>query len=170
MKRYSQDTSSWIPKEFFLAYVGETQQRKTYSNFYDKAVLKKNMSAMSFNWGAFLFFPAWLGYRRQWGVFGIYIGIMIVAFSLETLFHVVIPNSAYTGLAIGCGFTAKGLLLHLAHKKYSQLKKEGLADSLIIEKMRDKAKGSVGLAIAFALLFFIAILLQVYFFSFLPNP
>jgi uncharacterized protein DUF2628 len=156
MKTNLKDPSNWIPKEIFQAYCGANSER--LSTFYDKAVSKKNMMSWSINWLAILILPAWFGYRRQWVLLGIYTGLLLIFLSLEAFFHFHIPNSAFSGATLAMGFMANGLLLSSANQIYFKLRKKGFDETAITEKMKNRAQGSVGRAIA-ALVGFLAFIM-----------
>lgn len=146
MKNYLKDSASWIPKEIFLVYCGDEDSKKL-SNFYDQAVSKKNMMAFSFNWFAVLFFPAWLGFRKQWALLAVFTGMFALLPFLEVIFRFSFPNGAFVGFDIILGMQANGFLLNSAHRNYLKFKKENLETGTIIGKMRDQAKGSIVLAL-----------------------
>jgi hypothetical protein len=139
------DPDNWIPRELFAAYVGPSSD--DLLAYYDKALAKKNPLFMSFNLLAVLLFPAWLGLRRQWALWGTFTGLMGTLPFIELSLGFDIPGGAFIGVAVAMGCMARGLLLTSANARYLKLKRSGLDDNAI----RNALEGRASLNFPFAL-------------------
>jgi hypothetical protein len=138
------DPTQWIPRALFADYCGE--QADKLLAYYDKAAQKRQMVATSFDWFAILLLPAWLGYRRQWTLWGTLTGMLAAISIAEALFRFHIPTSAFGGVMIALGMMAPGLLLSNAHGLYLRLKQQGLSHDAMRRALANRAAPSVGLA------------------------
>jgi hypothetical protein len=139
------DPKNWIPRELFAAYVGPSSD--DLLAYYDRALSKKNPLFMSFNLLAVLLFPAWLGLRRQWAMWGTFTGLVSILPFIELSLGVNIPGGAFVGIGVAMGCMARGLLLTSANAQYLKLKRRGLTDGAI----RSALEGRASLNFPFAL-------------------
>jgi hypothetical protein len=130
----------WIPRDLYAAYVGERSEGLL--EHYDKAKAKRTPTAMSFDLFAILALPAWLGYRRQWLLWGTFAGLVGVAPFVEHLAGWELPGSAFVGMGLAMGLLARGFLLMSATARYVKLKNRGLDDDAIRAAMQDGARRS----------------------------
>jgi len=142
----AQHPESWIPRELFAAYVGSGSD--DLLAYYDKAVAKKNPLFMSFNLLAVLLFPAWLGLRRQWAMWGTFTGLIGILPFIELALGVPIPTGAFVGVAVAMGCMARGLLLTSANAQYLKLKRRGLDANAIHEALQGRASRNFPFALA----------------------
>lgn len=138
------DPEHWIPRDTFAAYCGDKGERLLA--YYDKAKAKRQMITADLDWFALLLLPAWLGYRRQWSLWGTLAGCLAVASAVEAVARVHVPHGAFGGMMIALGMMAHGLLLSNAHGLYLKLTKQGLAEDAIRAALANRAAPSVGYA------------------------
>src|SRR5689334_9250294 len=95
------DPETWLSRELFAAYCGARAEKLLA--YYDKAKAKRSLIVFSFDWLAILLLPAWLGYRRQWILWGTLVGLIAVVTVVTELAHIDLPAGAFTGglLALG---------------------------------------------------------------------
>jgi hypothetical protein len=146
MRRAAADPETWIPREIFAAYCGAKAERLLA--YYDRAKSKRQMVTTQLDWFALLLFPAWLGYRRQWALWGALAGCLAVASIVEAIARVHIPHGAFGGMMLALGMMAHGLTLSSAQSIYLKLKGQGLADDAIRAAMANRAAPSAVLAMA----------------------
>ena len=166
MNKYTVDSKNpdtWIPKNIFLAYTGDSG----LEDFYNKAVSNKYMYTTSFSLLAFLLLPFWLGMRRQFSMLAAFTGIIGLSIIVEYVFNITIPNLAFTVLGIVLAVRCRGFLLSSASQRYAQYKNERLTDEEIEMLMKDRAAKSIwlgfaGLLICFGCLFFLVVAFEMY--------
>jgi hypothetical protein len=141
------DTDYWIPRDIYAAYLGEGSD--ALLKHYDKARSKRNPVTSSFDLFALLAFPAWLGYRRQWLLWKVYVGIFcLIPFIARLPGGLEFPIAAFGGIAIAMGTMARGALLSMATSHYVTLKSKGLASESIRTALQGQARRSPLLAVA----------------------
>lgn len=153
MKFNAKDPQTWISRELFESYCGSDSERLLC--FYDKAVKKKNVMALSMNWLAFLLLPAWLGYRKQWHALATLAALIALLPFIEGFFDLGIPNTGLAGSFLALAFMANGLLLMSANSFFIKLKKSGMDTAQIRNALENKASASIATAIVGTISFFI---------------
>ncbi|HKP59561.1 MAG TPA: DUF2628 domain-containing protein [Polyangiales bacterium] len=140
------DPEQWIPRELFAAYCGANSEKLL--QYYDKAKAKRKPMLFAFDWLAFFVLPAWLGYRRQWTLWGTLVGMIALITIIAAVAKVELPAGAFGGGLIALGMMAQGLLLAQANGLYFKLKKQSLGDDAMRVALADKASPSVGMVVA----------------------
>jgi hypothetical protein len=135
------DPAVWPDRETYATFCGDRTKRLLAH--YDKAVARRNPMASSLNWLAMLLFPAWCGYRRQWHIWGIYVGALVLLGLVEALVGIAVPAGAVAGAGIAAGMMANGFLLTSAINRHATLTEQGLAPEAIQDQLRDRAAPSV---------------------------
>jgi hypothetical protein len=142
----ARDPQNWIPRELFAAYLGPGSE--DLLAYYDKARATKNPLTMSFNLFAVLALPAWLGFRRQWAMWGTFTGLIGILPFIEHALGFQLPSGVFVGLGVAMGFMARGLLLTSANGHYLKLKRQGLADGAIRDELQGRARKNIPFAVA----------------------
>ncbi len=145
MKSETNDPDNWIPKDVFLSYCGDKTEK--IGNFYDRAVARKQINSPGLNWLSILILPAWLGYRRQWSILSLVIGLLMFSSFVEAYFDFIIPHQGFTAAIVAIGIFGNSLLLQNANGKYQKLKKQGLSDEEISKNLANQARTSIPFAI-----------------------
>jgi hypothetical protein len=140
------NTDDWIPRDVFAEYCGPDSPELLA--YYDKARRKRNQLTWSFDLLAFLAFPAWLGYRRQWTVWTTLVVLIGALPFVENLAGFETPLGAFAGIGIAFGFMARGLLLASANAAYLRRRARGCDEATIRQALRGKANKSIPLAFA----------------------
>jgi hypothetical protein len=154
MKFNAKDPQTWISRDLFESYCGIGSEKLL--RYYDKAVRKNNVMALSMNWFAFFILPAWLGYRKQWQALATLAVLLAAIPFIEGYFGFGVPNSGMAGMFLALAFLANGWLLAGANSTFIKLKKNGMNTEQIRNSMKNKASSSVSSAIigAFSFLAF----------------
>jgi len=140
------DPEQWVPRDIFAAYCGERSAKLLA--YYDKAKARRKPIVFAFDWLAFFVLPAWLGYRRQWTLWGTLVGMIALITIVASLARFNLPAGAFGGSLIALGTMAPGLLLTNANGLYFKLKKQGSSDDAARAALADKASPSIALALA----------------------
>jgi hypothetical protein len=136
----------WIPRDVYAGYLGEGSD--ALLKHYDKAKRKRNTNTMSFDLFAMLAFPAWLGYRRQWPLWTVYVGTFGLLPFAERLGGFEFSIGAFAGVGFAMGLMARGFVLSVATVRYFRLKSQGLAAESIRAALQGLARRSPPLAVA----------------------
>jgi hypothetical protein len=140
------DPVHWIPRDLYEAYLGEGSD--PLLAHYDKAKAKRNPITLSFDLFAILAFPAWLGYRGQWLLWMVFVGMFALLSFVEHLTATEFPASGFVGVGVAMGLMARGFLLTSATGRYTKLKSQGLDDEGIRARLQDQARRNPALAVA----------------------
>jgi hypothetical protein len=152
MKFNAKDPQSWISRDLFESYCGSDSERLL--SYYDKAVQKKNIFPWSMNWFAFFFFPAWLGYKKQWQTLSTLAAIFAaLPFVKGYLGLSHISSSSLIGICLAMSFMANGMVLMSANSIFIKLNKRGMDMEQIRSRLKDRACSSIASAIVGAVLF-----------------
>lgn len=140
------DLERWIPRDLFSEYCGPRSERLLA--YYDRRRDKQNPIGPSFNLLAFLLLPAWLGYRRQWTLWGSFVGLLALLPFLELGFGFRMPDGALLGTLFGLSLCGQGFLLSNANALYQSHRQRGTPDEAIRTDLRNRAAKSVPHAFA----------------------
>ncbi len=160
MKIDLKNPTNWIPKNIFKSYCGTNSDKLVI--FYDKAVEKRKMNAMSLYWMAIILLPAWLGYRKQWAILITITAIFSIFPFIEAIFDMTIPSAGFTGGLIAIGLMCNGLLLMNANKEFLKLKQRGMDEDQICRALKNRVSPSVGFAIASLILYLVFVIGSVF--------